>query len=485
VTVKTIAGKVRRRARRSAAGRMVAAAARPRRAASAIRRSGLFDVGWYAEELGTPLPPGVDPIEHYVREGAAKGLSPNPCFLPRWYASKHRAARRTEHDPFTHYVMQGAARGDSPHPLFDGAGYLRRVPEARKHPGGALGHYLEKGWIDGISPHPAFDPDRYVRAHAEVDGPPFEHFARRCRRLWRDTKGFGHVERNVGRFDHAAAREFQRQVLAEHAASGGERPLVSIVVPTKDRATAVVRAIRSVLAQSYDNWQLIVVDDGSRDDTQEALAPLLADERIECVRRDTPGGVSAARNAGLARARGAYIAYLDSDNTWTPDFLRVMVAFVVTRRLRFAYAVSELVEKGKPGGRHLYRATPYDAGALLERNYIDCIVVLHERSLLDEVGGFDESLRRMVDWELFIRMSKRTEFTLAPFIATTYDPWEEERDRITISEPVGFFFVIKAKHMIDWASAEEGLRERVSGRASIVIQARGRCPPGPPRSRRG
>jgi glycosyltransferase involved in cell wall biosynthesis len=248
-----------------------------------------------------------------------------------------------------------------------------------------------------------------------------------------------------------------------------------VVVPTKDRAAGAVTAVRSVLQQTYQHWQLIVVDDGSTDDTAEVLQPLLNDPRVQLLRREHAGGVSVARNTGLAQATGHYVAYLDSDNTWARNFLEVMVAFVRTEQLRFAYAVSELRED-KAGGRRGYRSLAFNRDALLERNYIDCIVVLHERGLLDEVGTFDEGLRRNVDWELFIRMSQVTDFGHAPFIATQYDAWEQRSDRITLNEPFGYRYVVLAKHRVDWSAAREGLRARTPGSVSVVIHAGGSAP---------
>ncbi|WP_026876265.1 glycosyltransferase [Jiangella gansuensis] len=463
-------GRVRRLVKKVLPQAYVDDVARRRRIATAIRSSGLFDADWYREQLGEPIPDGVDPVDHYVTVGSSTDISPNPCFVTEWYRDHPKSPKKLDVAPFIHYVNRGIGRGLSPHPLFDPAFYLDQHPDAANHRGGPLGHYLEVGWKAGAAPSAAFDVDGYQQAFGQVDGPPLADFARRTRRLMLDTRGWEHLPRTADTFDHDAAETFKARTLAEYAERGEEPPLVTVVIPTKDRRQGVLTAIDSVVGQTYRNWQLIVVDDGSTDGTAEAIEPLLADPRIELVRREQAGGVSAARNAGLAHARGEYVAYLDSDNTWVPDFLEVMVAFVRTRSLRFGYAVSELLEERK-NGRRGYRSLPYHREALVERNFIDCIVVLHERSLLDEVGAFDEQLRRNVDWDLFIRMSKVTDFELAPFIATRYDAWEQRTDRITINELFGYRFVIRAKHLIDWDAVDAGLTERRPGTVSVVIHA--------------
>ncbi|TDE15913.1 glycosyltransferase [Jiangella asiatica] len=463
-------GRVRRLVKKVLPQAYVDDVARRRRIATSIRSSGLFDADWYREQLEEPIRDDVDPVDHYVTVGSATDISPNPCFVTEWYRDHPDSPKNLDVAPFIHYVNRGIARGLSPHPLFDPAFYAEAHPEAAKHRGGPLGHYLEVGWKDGVQPSAAFDVAGYRQSFGDVHGPPLADFARRTRRLMLESRGWEHLPRTAPSFDHDAADAFKQAVLAEYAQRAEEPPLVSVVIPTKDRRQGVLSAIESVLGQSYRNWQLIVVDDGSTDGTAEAIEPLLTDPRIELVRREQAGGVSVARNAGLAHARGEYVAYLDSDNTWVPEFLAVMVAFVRTRSLRFGYAVSELWED-KEDGRRGYRSLPFHREALLERNFIDCIVVMHERSLLDEVGAFDEDLRRNVDWDLFIRMSRVTDFEQAPFVATRYDAWEQRSDRITINELFGYRFVIRAKHLVDWDAVEAGLTRRGPGTVSVVIHA--------------
>ena len=463
---------VRRAVRRLWRSQLVvrlAPSARTAVARRAIETSGLFDAQWYAAEAGE-LPRGTDPLQHFLRSGGPAGISPSPLFVSEWYLSRRPAGRRARFGPFVDYLVAGVRVGVSPHPLFSVRHYLRAQPEANQHRLGALGHYLDVGWREGVSPHPELDVETWVRHNARIVEPPLLTLARRGGELMRQTRGTEQHPRTVDQFDRAAADNFVARTQSALRAMSGEPPLVTVVLPTKDRAGSVVEAVRSVFNQTYPHWQLVVSDDGSADDTQEVLAPFLADPRLEYVRLDTPAGVSAARNAGLARARGAYVAYLDSDNTWVPYFLEVMVGVLRTTPARAAYAVSELREVG--GRRRvMWRAAPFDREALVDRNYIDCIVVVHERSLLEEVGTFDESLRRGVDWDLWIRMSAVTDFVQAPFVATIYDVWDYSDDRITTNVPLGYRNAVVAKHLLDWDA--ERARHRNPELLSVVVPAMG------------
>jgi glycosyltransferase involved in cell wall biosynthesis len=102
-------------------------------------------------------------------------------------------------------------------------------------------------------------------------------------------------------------------------------PLVSVVIPTRDRNAEVQRAVASALSQTLSDLEIIVVDDGSLDPTRDALAPVATDPRLRFHRNDSATGPSAARNVGTALARGFFVAYLDSDDEWHPTKLRAQV----------------------------------------------------------------------------------------------------------------------------------------------------------------
>jgi glycosyltransferase involved in cell wall biosynthesis len=207
-------------------------------------------------------------------------------------------------------------------------------------------------------------------------------------------------------------------------------PLVSIVMATRDRAGCLAEAIASVQAQDYPYWELLIVDDGSRDETAAVVEHFLGDKRIRydaipCC------GPSGARNHALLFARGEYIAYLDSDNLWFPGFLAAAVsALAEDPGTDLAYGV--LATDAHGSGRLQLLLEPFDRARLERNNYIDLNVVVHRRALYERHGGFDETLARLVDWELLLRYTAQGTARALPVLATRY----RVRDAQRISETV-------------------------------------------------
>jgi glycosyl transferase family 2 len=192
-------------------------------------------------------------------------------------------------------------------------------------------------------------------------------------------------------------------------------PAVSIVLPTWNRAGLTGEAIESVLAQSFADWELIVVDDGSTDDTEQAVARF-ADSRIRYSKKDH-AGQCAARNHALRLAKGALIAYLDSDNIWYPDFLACAVAaFAADPSMESAYG-ARVAEPPKEK-RLLFE--PFDREKLLKRSFIGMSSFIHRRALYERFGGFDESLRALEDWDLVLRYTQETPAHRLPVLAVRY-----------------------------------------------------------------
>jgi glycosyltransferase involved in cell wall biosynthesis len=170
------------------------------------------------------------------------------------------------------------------------------------------------------------------------------------------------------------------------------------------------KAIESVLAQTVTRWELIVVDDGSTDSTLRMLEEFF-DDRIGAI-TITNQGPSAARNRGLEIARAPYIAYLDSDNTWHPDFLEVMHSSIRQEKrsvLWYCGQNSTFWERSEDGRWTLIseRANPrkqYSPQEVWRLQGADTSCIVHRRSIVGEVGGWDEQCRWIEDWDLFLRV---------------------------------------------------------------------------------
>jgi glycosyltransferase involved in cell wall biosynthesis len=184
-------------------------------------------------------------------------------------------------------------------------------------------------------------------------------------------------------------------------------PRVSAIIPTYNRAGIIEEAVDSVLAQDYTDFELIVVDDGSTDNTSEVLARYGDNVRVLFQENK---GVSAARNRGIAEASGKLIAFLDSDDLWLPQKLSTQVEFFHQRPDALICQTEEVwVRNGirvNPKQRHTK-----PSGMIFEPSLELCLVspsaVMIRRDLLDTTGNFDETLPACEDYDLWLRISCR------------------------------------------------------------------------------
>jgi glycosyltransferase involved in cell wall biosynthesis len=181
---------------------------------------------------------------------------------------------------------------------------------------------------------------------------------------------------------------------------------VSVIIPTFNRAGMLKEAVASVLAQDYDGIDLIVVDDGSTDDTEKVLGTL----PDICVLRQRNRGVSAARNAGIKKASGTFIAFLDSDDLWLPQKLSTQINFFYEHpKACICQTEERWIRNGvriNPKRRHTK-----PSGMIFERAVALCLVspsaVMMRKELFEEVGLFDETLPACEDYDLWLRISCR------------------------------------------------------------------------------
>jgi len=197
-------------------------------------------------------------------------------------------------------------------------------------------------------------------------------------------------------------------------------PLVTVLIPTFNYAHYLPDSVASVAEQTFRDFEVVVVDDGSVDDTAAVVAGLRC-PNLRYVRHEQNRGLPAARNSGLAIARGRYVALLDADDAMKPSNLARKVE--VLERHRDVALVHGPVEPMDEQGRPLGRTRANGNGEvrienlfprILHGNTIACSSVLARKDAIDEVGAFDPRLRYAEDWDLWVRLSHGFEFAYLP-----------------------------------------------------------------------
>jgi glycosyltransferase involved in cell wall biosynthesis len=216
-----------------------------------------------------------------------------------------------------------------------------------------------------------------------------------------------------------------------------ESPLVSVVIPAYDAAWCVARAIDSVLAQSFRDFEVIVVDDGSTDGTADVLSRY--GDVLRIVSKSN-GGMSSARNAGIRAARGTYIAFLDADDRWLPEKLARQIEMLAAHPdLAFCGAVATLEDptgqklgewRGHIGSHASVSEVFSNHGAVAG----GASAVIAKRNLVVELGGFDETLAGAEDTDLWIRLADRGGFACveAPQVIVLRRPGSASRNLDTM-----------------------------------------------------
>lgn len=205
-------------------------------------------------------------------------------------------------------------------------------------------------------------------------------------------------------------------------------PHVSVVIPTYNRAGLVARAIRSALAQTFEDFEVVVVDDGSIDDTERVVEGF-GDSRLRYIRRPENGGEAAARNTGVETARGTYIAFLDADDEWLPEKLHTQISAFPAgsgeiRATCTGYYLHHLENETEEA------VIPYKPHSWTHHllsvawNLGMGTTMLVERQVFDEIGPFDLDLARFTDRDWLIRYTARYDIGLvtAPLARVYHDP---------------------------------------------------------------
>lgn len=193
------------------------------------------------------------------------------------------------------------------------------------------------------------------------------------------------------------------------------KSLISFIMPTYNRAYIIREAVESILAQTYSDWELVIVDDGSTDRTKE-LFEGIGDPRIRYYNQENKGP-AAARNKALKLVKGDWIAYLDSDNTLFPNFLEVMLKRTAERGgVVFAFPKGHRFLELYKGGKLLQRINntekefggDFVAKDIAHRTlHTDASGSMHSRKVIKEGIRWDEGMGKMEDWEFFLQLSEK------------------------------------------------------------------------------
>jgi len=248
---------------------------------------------------------------------------------------------------------------------------------------------------------------------------------------------------------------------------------VSIIIPTYNCARLIGRAIESVLNQTYRDFELIIVDDSSTDNTDKIVKKFQEqDKRVKYIRHDKNKGGSAARNTGIKVARGEYIAFQDSDDEWLPEKLKKQmevfkntsskVGIIYTGFWRIkdnekTYIPQSWV-KQKDGNIYF---------ELLKGNFVGTPTILIKKKCFKKVGIFDENLPRLQDWELVIRLSKYYNFKCIdePLLVSYYTSDSISANNDALIKAIE---LIITKHFADFSNHKKILSKHYFGLGIIL-----------------
>jgi len=202
-------------------------------------------------------------------------------------------------------------------------------------------------------------------------------------------------------------------------------PALSVVIPTYNAPQFLVEAVESVLAQTYSDYELIIIDDGSGPETREALAPYM--ERIRYIRQENTG-IAGARNRGIKEARGNYIAFLDHDDLWLAEKLEKQMAraaecpqagVIYCDFVNFLDVPGEERELGDPFAKKKKPEGDVLA-ALFESNFINTLVMLFKREVFEKAGGFDAGYKLIIEYDMALRVAGEYDFARVPEVLARY-----------------------------------------------------------------
>jgi GT2 family glycosyltransferase len=355
-------------------------------------------------------------------------------FDVEYYMSENPETQESESHPLSHYMFEGVAKGRDPSPLFSTNYYLAQNEDVSKSGLNPLLHYILFGKKEGRVPLQS--PTRELN---------FEN----------EDSSFQVVPK------------YKKEI---HETINFHFPMVSVIIPCKNRTDLLLIAISSVLNQTHTKFEIILVDDHSDLSLTLFINENISDTRIRFF--DNKGhGPCSARNLGIDEARGEYIAFLDSDNQWLPNFLkdslkalRVSGSDAVYSNLQVFNDENELqyvIEKD------------YSFSDLRWLNYIDLNAFVH-RKFENKNYRFSEDIKRLNDWDYILRIAKECKISHANFDQMKYLQ-SNKISQISNTESISYLNVVRNSHFLDWEEITRNINQREVGLISIIILHHGQA----------
>ena len=186
-----------------------------------------------------------------------------------------------------------------------------------------------------------------------------------------------------------------------------ENDLVSIIMPSYNTGDLIEESIRSVLNQTYTNWELIIVDDCSCDNTKEVVEAI-DDSRIIFIEKETNSGAADSRNRALREAKGKWIAFLDSDDLWTEEKLEKQIEFMKSNGYSFSYtAYEEMDENGNKTNVHITGPKKVTKKKLYDYCWMGCLTVMYDRDVIGLIQI--ENIRKNNDYAMWLQACRKAD----------------------------------------------------------------------------
>lgn len=184
--------------------------------------------------------------------------------------------------------------------------------------------------------------------------------------------------------------------------------LVSIIMPSYNTVSFIAESIQSVLAQSYKDWELIIVDDCSSDNTDEVVKPYLRDERIKYLKNEKNSGAAVSRNRALREAKGKWIAFLDSDDLWMPEKLTKQIRFMEENGYHFSYTnYSEIDTEDRRNGITVTGPKKITKTGMFNYCWPGCLTVMYDRNVVGLIQIAD--IKKNNDYAMWLKVCKKAD----------------------------------------------------------------------------